>query len=76
MIKLFRILFYLFVSSIVGIAIFFYVYLIACYIAPPYTKEGYGLMPVGQTFIAIILGIISGLWFFRLLLKKKIKLLP
>jgi len=72
--NLFRILFYLLVSSVAGVIIFVLAFIIACYVVPPYTKEGYGLMPTGQMFIAGILSIISALWLLSMMLKSHFKL--
>ncbi len=55
----------LLISTAVFILVFFITYTIACAISPPYfvdeNGERHGLMPMGQTFLGIILGIVLGI---------------
>jgi membrane associated rhomboid family serine protease len=67
----------LLISTAVFILVFFIAYTLACVISPPYVEgdngERYPVMPMGQTFLGIILGIIFGivsLWLSYKKLKK------
>jgi ABC-type antimicrobial peptide transport system permease subunit len=71
----------LLISTAVFILVFFITYTLACIISPPYFEgdngEKYPVMPMGQTFLGIILGIIFGivsLWLsYRKLKRYKMK---
>jgi hypothetical protein len=55
----------LLISTAAFILVFFITYTLACMASPPYlvddNGEKHGLMPIGQTFLGIILGIIAGI---------------
>jgi hypothetical protein len=77
--KLFRILLYLFLTSIVGTILFILIFFLACYLVPPNMRAANGIiyptMPIGQSLIAGFFSILFGIWFFLLMLSDKIKLL-
>lgn len=57
-------------SVAAGIVLFIAGVYIACAIDPPYTEEGYALMPIGQAFIGLLVGVAGGIVLFVYLLRK------
>jgi multisubunit Na+/H+ antiporter MnhG subunit len=58
----------------VGVFVIFFTVIFLSRFETPFKEQLH--KPTVSSIVSGILGIISGLWFFRLLLKDKIKLLP
>ena len=71
---LFKTFLSLLIALLAGFIVFVAIAVIGCLIWPPYTKDGYGTMPIGQALLATVISIPFGFWMLYILLKKFVKL--